>query len=147
MVIPGLLQTRRYARMWIERTPGFSSEAIQAAIRLRGERQQVLHRPQPGHFTFYIHEQALQLRVGNQSAMHEQLLKVVLIAALPNVTLRVLPASAEAHASFGGSFRLFEYRDHSPLVYLDHVKTGLSWRIESSWPPIAGSCPRSPQSP
>jgi len=125
MLIPGLLQTKRYARMRISRTPGLSREAIEAAIRLREERQQVLHRPQPGHFIFYVHEHALRLRVGTAAAMHDQLLKLVLMAALPNVTLRVLPAAAEEQASFGGPFRLFEYREHHPLVYLDHVKTGL----------------------
>ena len=125
MVIPVLLQTRRYARKWIERTPGFSREAIEAAIRLREERQQILHRPRPDHFVFYVHEQALRLRVGSPSAMHEQLLKLVLMAGTPHVTLRVLPAAAEVQALFGGPFRLFEYREHNPLVYLDHVKTGL----------------------
>jgi transcriptional regulator with XRE-family HTH domain len=125
MVIPGLLQTKRYARVWIERTPGLSREAIEAAIRLREERQQILHRPRPGHFIFYLHEQALRLRVGSQTARHEQLLKLLFMAALPHVTLRVLPASAEALAVFGNPFRLFEYRDHNPLIYLDQVKTGL----------------------
>ena len=125
MVIPGLLQTQRYSRVWIERTPGWSREAVEAAIRVREERQQVLHRPQPGHFIFYMHEQALRLRVGNENAMHEQLLKLLFIAALPHVTLRILPASAEALAQFGNPFRLFEYREHNPLVYLDHMWTGL----------------------
>ena len=41
------------------------------------------------------------------------------------MTLRVLPASAESGAVFGNPFRVFEYREHSPLVYLDQVKTGL----------------------
>ena len=125
MVIPGLLQTSRYARMWIERSPGLSREAIEAAIRMREERQQILHRPRPGQFIFYLHEQALRLRVGSQNAMHEQLLKLLFVAAQPNVTLRVLPASAEALAVFGSSFRLFEYPEHNPLIYLDHVKTGI----------------------
>lgn len=124
-LIPGLLQTPRYARVRISRTPGWSREAIEAAIRLREERQQVLHRPRPGHFIFYVHEHALRLRVGNSNVMHEQLLKLVLMAALPHVTFRVLPAAAEELASFGGSFRLFEYQEHNPLVYLDQPWTGL----------------------
>jgi transcriptional regulator with XRE-family HTH domain len=125
MVIPGLLQCQRYSRVWIERTPGWSRETVEAAIRVREERQQILHRPRPGQFVFYIHEQALRLRVGSQNLMHEQLLKLLFMAALPHVTLRVLPAAADARAVFGGSFRLFEYREHHPLVYLDHVRTGL----------------------
>jgi transcriptional regulator with XRE-family HTH domain len=124
-VVPGLLQTQRYAKVWIERSPGWSREAVEAGIRLREERQQILHRPQPGQFTFYIHEQALRLRVGSLNTMHEQLLKLLFIGALPHVTLRVLPASAEVLAVFGNPFRLFEYREHNPLVYLDQMGSGL----------------------
>lgn len=125
MVIPGLLQTRRYARQRIARTPGFSAEDIEAAVRVREERQQILHRPSPGRFVFYLHEHALRLRVGSPAIMHEQLLKLVLLAAVPNVTVRVLPASAEERAMFGGPFRLLEYREHNPLAYLDHARFGL----------------------
>jgi transcriptional regulator with XRE-family HTH domain len=125
MVIPGLLQCQRYARVWIERTPGWSREAVEAGIRLREQRQQVLHRPRPGHFIFYIHEQALRLRVGSDNVMHEQLLRLLFLAALPHVTVRVLPAAGEVLAMFGNPFRLFEYREHNPLVYLDHLGSGL----------------------
>jgi hypothetical protein len=125
LVIPGLLQTRRYARVWIERTPGLPEEDIAGAVRLRAERQQVLHRPLPGQFTFFVHEQALRLQVGSRSIMHEQLLKLVLMAALPHVSLRVLPASAGERGMFGGPFQFFEYREHQPLVYLDHSCSGV----------------------
>jgi hypothetical protein len=125
MMIPGLLQTTSYARVFIARTPGFSREDIEAAIRVREERQQILYRPSPGRFVFYVHEHALRLRVGTPMAMREQLLKLLFIAALPQVTLRVLPASAEARTMFGGPFRLLEYREHKPLAYLDHPGSGL----------------------
>lgn len=125
MVIPGLLQCRRYSRVWIERTPGWSREAVEAGIRLREERQRVLHRPLPGHFVFYIHEQALRLRVGSDNVMHEQLLRLLFLAALPHVTVRVLPAAGQVLAMFGNPFRLLEFREHNPLVYLDHLGSGL----------------------
>lgn len=125
MVIPGLLQTRSYARMWIERTPGWSREEIDAGVRVREERQKVLHRSRPGHFVFYIHERALRLRVGSTKIMHEQLLKLLFMAALPQVTVRVLPMAAEMMAVFGNPFSLFEYPEHNPLIYLDQKSSGL----------------------
>ena len=125
MVIPGLLQTQRYARVWIERTPDWSRQEIEAAVRLRESRQQVLHRSRPGHFIFYLHERALRLRVGSANVMHEQLLKLLFIAALPQVTVRVLPAAAEVMAEFGNPFRLFEYQENDPLIYLDQRGSGL----------------------
>jgi transcriptional regulator with XRE-family HTH domain len=125
MVIPGLLQTRAYARLWIEQTPGISPDGIAAAVRMREDRQQILHRPIPGQFVFFVHEQALRLQVGNRAIMHEQLLKLVLMAALPHVTLRVLPASKGERGLFGGSFCVFEYRDHNPLVYFSAAWNGV----------------------
>lgn len=123
LVIPGLLQTPDYARVWISRSRGFSAEDIAAGIRTRMERKQILRRP--ARFTFFVHEQALRLQVGTAAVMHDQLLHLVITAALPNVSLRVLPASAAERAVFGGPFRLFEYRDHHPLVYLDGPRSGL----------------------
>ncbi len=125
ILVPGLLQTENYARVWIERTPGMSREAAATAVQARAERQQVLTRPAAGQFVFFVHEHALRLQVGSAAIMHEQLLKLVLVAALPNVTLRVLPATAGERAVFGGSFRIFEYREHYPLAYLDHPCGGL----------------------
>jgi transcriptional regulator with XRE-family HTH domain len=125
MVIPGLLQTRGYARAWMERTPSLSKDTIDAAVRTRGDRQQVIHRPSPGRFTFFVHEQALRLQVGSRAIMHEQLLKLVLMAALPNVSLRVLPTSAGERGLFGGSFQMYEYRDHNPLVYFSAAWNGV----------------------
>lgn len=109
----------------MERIPDLSREAIDAAVRTRDERQEVLRRPRPARFTFFVHEQALRLEIGNKAIMHDQLLKLVLIAALPHVSLRVLPALSGARGVFGGSFQLFEYRDHQPLVYFSAAWNGV----------------------
>lgn len=124
-VIPGLLQTRGYARALMERIPGLSKEAIDAAVRTRGERQEILRRPRPARFAFFVHEQALRLQIGNTAIMHDQLLKLVLMAALPHVSLRVLPALAGERGVFGGSFELFEYRDYQSLVYFSAAWNGV----------------------
>jgi len=85
------------------------------------ERRHVLYLPDPARFTFFICEQALRLQVGTDEIMHEQLLHVVLTAALDNVTVRIVPRTAGA---FGDSFRLMEFREHRPIVYLDNLRFG-----------------------
>jgi transcriptional regulator with XRE-family HTH domain len=110
--IPGLLQTESYIRaITAERWPEWD---LDFAVRVRMERQEILHRRRPGQFTFFISEQALRLRVG-AAVMEEQLLALTLLDALPHVTIRVVPALA----TFGGTFRLFTFAQHRPLVYLD----------------------------
>jgi transcriptional regulator with XRE-family HTH domain len=125
MFVPGLLQTEGYSRALMEQIPDLSGHEVDAAVRTRGERQGILRRLQPAQFTFYVHEQALRVEVGSRRVMHEQLLKLVLMAALPNVKLRVLPTLAGEKGLFGGSFQLFEFHEHHPLVYFSSACNGV----------------------
>jgi transcriptional regulator with XRE-family HTH domain len=120
--VPGLLQTEGYIRaLTMELWPNWDADF---AVRLRQERQRILHRPSPASFTFFVHENALRLKVGNHAVMHEQVLALLLLDGLPHVAIRVVPAAAGAQAMLGGSFRLFEYGRYQPLVYLDGPTCG-----------------------
>lgn len=57
--------------------------------------------------------------------MHDQVPKSLLLDGLPQVNIRVVPALNDARHTFGGAFRLFQYVDHQPLVYLDGYFSGL----------------------
>jgi transcriptional regulator with XRE-family HTH domain len=109
LVVPGLLQTENYARALIDRDKPWY-------VNLRMERQNVLRNR---CFEFFIHEQALRLPVGGARVMGEQLLKLVLLAEQPGLSIRVLPASLGARSVFGGSFVIFRYASHDPLLYLE----------------------------
>jgi hypothetical protein len=81
-----LLQTPDYARARIASVnPGIAEETLAGSVRTRMERRQVLSLPNPARFTFYIHEHALRFRVGTDGIMQEQLLHLVLTAALDNL--------------------------------------------------------------
>ena len=121
--VPGLLQTEAYIRAMVaERLP---NSDVELAVRIRKERQQNLRRPVPCNFTFFIHEKALRLVVGNPAVMHEQMLTLLLLDGLSHVAIRVVPAAAGVQAILEGSFRLFEYANHPPLVYLDGLTCGM----------------------
>jgi transcriptional regulator with XRE-family HTH domain len=124
-LVPGLLQTAEYARTRIAAEQWRSLKDVDECVRVRLERGQVLHVPNPGRFPFFIHEQALRFEVGGAAIMQEQMIKLVLLAGLSHVTVRVVPTSAGDQAAFGEQFQLFEYGDHRPLVYLDNHATGL----------------------
>ena len=121
LTVPGLLQTTDYARTWISRRWWLGSDEIDQDVRIRMLRQKILDVQDPSMFRFFLHEQALRLELGSAAIMHEQMLKLVLVAALDHVTIRVVPSGS----AFGGAFRLFEYTQYPPLVYLDTYKTGL----------------------
>jgi transcriptional regulator with XRE-family HTH domain len=125
LTVPGLLQTADYARVWCTRPRWLKPHEIDRDVSIRMLRQQILDVPRPARFKFYVHEQALRLMMGSPAIMHEQMLKLVLVATLDHVSIRVVPSLARDCSAFGGAFRLFEYAEYPPLVYLDTYKTGL----------------------
>jgi hypothetical protein len=124
-VIAGLLQIPDYARALITAVNSdIAEERVAGAVRTRMERQRILSLPKPAGFTFYLHENALRLRVGSDEIMQEQLLHIVLMAALDNVTMRIVPSAAGGRSAFGGVFHLMEFRQHRPIVYLENLCDG-----------------------
>jgi transcriptional regulator with XRE-family HTH domain len=125
LVVHGLLQTRRYAHALVADVHADIDEDWAAGVvRTRIDRQRILYLPSPARFVFYIHEQALRLPVGTDEIMHEQLLHIVLTAALDNVSVRVVPIGAGARSVFGGAFGLMEFQEYDPIVYLDNLGGG-----------------------
>jgi transcriptional regulator with XRE-family HTH domain len=124
-VVNGLLQTPNYAHALVADVHSDIDEDWAAGIvRTRMERQRILYLSNGARFTFYIHEQALRIPVGTDEIMHEQLLHIVLTAALDNVTVRIVPIDAGERSMFGGAFRLMEFSEYRPIVYLDNLGGG-----------------------
>jgi hypothetical protein len=97
--VPGLLQTKEYARaihtahqQVILMPPG----VFERRIRVRMIRQEVLTmRNPPLKLSAVIDESVLLRKVGNPELMSAQLRHLVEMAELPNVDLRVLPLESE----------------------------------------------------
>ncbi|MYT96428.1 MULTISPECIES: helix-turn-helix transcriptional regulator [unclassified Streptomyces] len=94
-VIPGMLQTRAYAAALLSeisrfnRTPDDSAAAAEARV----ERSRVIRRA--GRlFPILIEESALRRQVGSIATMAEQLGYLLQVAALPTVTLGIVPSRA-----------------------------------------------------
>ncbi|PWW61927.1 helix-turn-helix domain-containing protein [Actinokineospora spheciospongiae] len=123
-MIPGLLQTERYAHAMIGAEGGHTPEEVNFHVGARIQRQRALHRGD-AQFVFFIHEHALHLMIGDAAVMHEQLLSLVFATASQRVVVRVIPASAGERSVFGGAFRVFSFAESRPLAYLDGYITGL----------------------
>jgi hypothetical protein len=124
-VIPGLLQTPDYTRALITAVnPDVSEDRVGGAVRTRMERRRILSVSNPARFTFFIDEHALRQRVGTEAVMQEQLLHLVLMAALDNVIVRILPSAAGERSAFGGAFQLMEFGQHRPVVSMDNLCFG-----------------------
>jgi transcriptional regulator with XRE-family HTH domain len=97
-VVPGLLQTEDYARQLhlgyqavVPMPPGI----IDARVRVRMIRQQVLTRDPPLELAVVLEESVLLRPVGKSRLMYAQLRHLTQMADLPTVDLRVIPLSKE----------------------------------------------------
>ncbi|UXY26174.1 helix-turn-helix domain-containing protein [Streptomyces sp. HUAS TT20] len=129
-VVPGLLQTPEYARAVTRAAvSGFddAEERLDALVRVRLVRQDVLRSQPPLKLSAVLDEAVLRREVGGPDVMARQLERLVEAARLPQVRLQVLPFAAGAHIGITGPFVIFSFPSTSDLdvVVLDHLTSSL----------------------
>jgi len=126
-VVTGLLQTEEYARALIDVVPGTTPEVAAARLASRLDRQRrILERDTPPKVTFLVDELSLYRCVGSAEVMAAQLRRLRDAAALPLVTLQVLPAVAH-NANASG----FVVADDA-TAYAEHVAGGYVFTDEQT---------------
>ncbi|WP_346046965.1 helix-turn-helix transcriptional regulator [Actinomadura chokoriensis] len=110
-VVPGLLQTADYARCmitgWAEIVPA-PPTVIERDLQVRMRRQELLRAPRSLHLSVILDEAVLLHRVGDAAIMRRQLGRLVELADLPNMKLRILPLDAD-HSAALHAFTLLEF--------------------------------------
>ncbi|MFG2000447.1 helix-turn-helix domain-containing protein [Spirillospora sp. NPDC048911] len=155
IVVPGLLQTADYSRAVSQglraitvAPPGEIEERTKARL----VRQEALTREDPLRFWAVIEESVLIRRFTDDAVMRDQLRQIVEMAALPNVTVQVLPLNGP-HPIGTGSFTLFKFsrlgelgRIYPDVAYLEnlsgsyyHEEEADTYRYELSFERLAES--------
>jgi transcriptional regulator with XRE-family HTH domain len=128
-VMPGLMQTPQYAEaLWRTARPDLGDEEISNRVRVRMERQSLLHRPNnPISFEAVLDEAVLSRPVGGDVVMREQLRRLYEATSMPNVMIQVLPFEVGAHAAVDGTFAILEFTEpnDSSMVYAENATGGL----------------------
>jgi hypothetical protein len=124
-LVPGLLQTERYAWELIETQSDLPLETVRRLASLRTLRQQVLSRDDAPRLDVILDEAVLRRPVGGPEVMREQFRHLAEVAASPGVTIQVLPFEAGPHHALGAGFHIFEFTGCEPemveLELLDRV--------------------------
>jgi transcriptional regulator with XRE-family HTH domain len=111
-VIPGLLQTRSYARalrqLWLTMFPGPASETDRW-VETRLMRQQVLTRDPPLELSVVIDESVLRRRFGSRAIMRDQLQHLATASELPNVEVRIYPLDSDDPPIGTGAFSYLQF--------------------------------------
>jgi len=108
-LVPGLLQTQRYATELIETQSDLPLEQVHQQASLRAKRQQVLTRPSAPHLSVIIDEAVLWRPVGGRAVMREQYAFLAEVAGASGMTIKVLPFQAGPHHVPGLGFHIFSF--------------------------------------
>ncbi len=110
--VPGLLQTRGYARAGIDAhmaaTASLSPSEIEQRVQTRLRRQHLLTSPDPTPFDCVLDESVLLRRLQSAEVMRDQLAHLIEMSRLPHVTLRVLPLN-DVNPIGTGAFILLKF--------------------------------------
>jgi transcriptional regulator with XRE-family HTH domain len=105
--VPGILQTRDYAHAMVVSRGVAEPERIERGVAVRLQRQKLLEPGGPESF-FVLDESVLRRQIGSREVMREQLIRLKELAALPNVTIQMVPFTAGWHRGLQSSFEIFE---------------------------------------
>ncbi|MFC0003520.1 helix-turn-helix domain-containing protein [Micromonospora siamensis] len=111
-LIPGLLQTREYALGLYHPSSRLSVEERERAVEVRMQRQGLLTRllPRPPRLDAVLSEAVLRRAVGGPRVMTGQFSRLLEVAELPNVSVRVVPLAAGPHpGAVAGSFVILDF--------------------------------------
>jgi hypothetical protein len=116
-LVPGLLQTKGYARALIDnRIPPLDEETVEERIAARMERQSILtERKPPVGLSFVLYEAVL--RAPQVDA--EQLGRLLEVGRLRNVVLQVLPFERAVPAALEGPMVLLETSDYERFAFAE----------------------------
>jgi transcriptional regulator with XRE-family HTH domain len=127
-VVPGLLQTERYARALLEagrslQRPDTRQDSV---VTSRMDRQRPLEGPDPLILHALIDEGVIYREVGGPDVLREQLEHLLAMAERPNITVQVIPFAAGAYGTMNGSCVIVDYpeADDPPGVYLEYPAGG-----------------------
>ncbi|MFE6612363.1 helix-turn-helix domain-containing protein [Amycolatopsis sp. NPDC057786] len=128
LLVPGLLQTERYAKAVIRAMrPDAEDAEIRRRVAARMARQELLTDPSPPEYWAVIDEAVLHRVVDGPEVMAEQLYRMVTMAAQPNVTVQIVPFGAGAHPGMEGPFLIMGFPElaDTDVVYVDSTSSGL----------------------
>jgi hypothetical protein len=115
--IPGLLQTRDYARAVLSTSVVVPPADVEQMATSREHRAERLRSGVPLLWVV-LGEEALRRTVGTPQIQRGQLFRLRELAELPNVTVQIMPLSGGAHTALGMTFILLDL-GRSRTVYIE----------------------------
>ncbi|MEV5126790.1 helix-turn-helix transcriptional regulator [Streptomyces decoyicus] len=121
--VPGLLQTRGYARAFVSCLDGLSEEQVEQRVNARMSRQDRLRSDSPPYRWAIIDEAVLRRQMGSGECTNKQLARLLEQVDTPDSKVQVMPFNAGLHPLMGGALNLLTLPDGSTVAYEEGNKT------------------------
>ncbi|WP_405941897.1 Scr1 family TA system antitoxin-like transcriptional regulator [Streptomyces sp. NBC_00207] len=126
LALPGMLQTEAYAReVFIAYQPTATDEVIAELVANRLDRAKLLANPTTPLLWCVLDEAVIRRVVGTRKVMAEALRHIATLIRTRRIFVQVLPFSAGAHSSMGGTLKLMTFEDAPPLAYVQGNAIGV----------------------
>ncbi|MFI6710512.1 helix-turn-helix domain-containing protein [Nonomuraea sp. NPDC050478] len=126
--VPGLLQTKEYARAVVTAgSAGLSPDEISRRVDLRLERQRLFDKPDGPVFWAVIDEAALRRPIGGAEVMRAQIEHLIDLMRQPSITIQIMPFSFGGHSAEGGAFAILRFPDNDlpDVIYVEQLAGAL----------------------
>jgi hypothetical protein len=123
-----LFQAEDYARAVTRLSHQAGSQGeTEDRVALRLKRQGLLTRHDPPRIWSVMDESVLRRPVGGPDVMRAQFRHLIEVAAMPHVTIQVLPFARSGHAGESGSFSILRFgeRNLPDMVYIEHLTSAV----------------------
>jgi transcriptional regulator with XRE-family HTH domain len=121
LMVPGLLQTRAYARAVLG---ALDQTDLDDRTAVRLDRQRIFEKEQKPLYWLILSESALYLEIDGTETMRGQLARMLSFEKDPRINVQVLPYTAGAHAGLQGSFDLYRFAQDPAIVYTEGYNSG-----------------------
>jgi transcriptional regulator with XRE-family HTH domain len=123
MLVPGILQTEEYAAEVLQafHDEPSGTDRVAALVDLRTRRRELLTSENAPKFSFVMDESVIHRVVGSAAIMSKQLLHLISVADLPNVTVQIVPLTAGLYPGTKGPFKVVQFADapDEDIVFLE----------------------------
>lgn len=123
-VVPGLLQTERYARAMLKSGQVYGDWDLEESVMARLDRQALLDGEASPWTWIILDEAVLYRQVGSPAVMAEQMEHLIRSGERDRVCVRVCPRNKVDPAAMSGSMTILTLREGSRAVYLEGIKSG-----------------------
>ncbi|WP_245002656.1 helix-turn-helix domain-containing protein [Streptomyces albidoflavus] len=128
-IVPGLLQTPRYAEAAIRGVAEkrASDDEVKSLVDLRIARQDIFDSDEAPQYLCILDESVLHRKVGGPAVAAEQLRNLIRMTTRPGIVVQVIPFGQGAYPGMDGPFTVYSYPDPMELdvVGLDYLDGGL----------------------